>query len=191
MVLNVADALLRRDPKNADRLSGNALSKNLQSARRYPPGSKAGALTMRGVPGHDAWVIYPYDRDYPASASRCRGMGQQCGVNIEVRGVDEVNWRQAFYQLLHQRTGGLPGQTDDWRGKNQWTKPLNTHGDRVGLAVLDDALYLWIRNPPVRPHLPDLLRGCCATRGGSVQKGEISGSRVSRTPRVSRAERYG
>lgn len=147
MVLNVASALLDLDPDNAERLSGSTLSMNLQSALRYPAGSKAGSLTMRGVPGHDAWVLYPYDRDHPASANRCRSMGQQCGVNVEVRGVDEVPRRQAFYHFLRQRTGGLPGQTDVWRGKNQWTKPLNRHGDRVGLLVVDDALHLCIRKP--------------------------------------------
>ena len=147
MVLNVAASLLDRDPENAERLSGNALSTNLQSALRYPAGSKAGTLTMREVPGHDAWVLYPYDRDHPASAKRCRGMGQHCGVNVDVRGVEEVHRRQAFYRFLRQRTGGLPGQTDVWRGKNQWTKPLNPHGDRVGLVVVDDALYLCIRKP--------------------------------------------
>jgi len=147
MVLNVAGALLDRDPENAEKLSGAALSTNLQSALRYPAGSKAGTLTMRGIPGHDAWVLYPYDRDHPASASRCRSMGQQCGANVEIRGVDEVHRRQAFYRFLRQRTGGLPGQTDGWRGKNQWTKPLNSHGDRVGLVVVDDAIYLCIRKP--------------------------------------------
>ncbi len=147
MVLNVAGALLDRDPENAERLSGGVLSKNLQSAQHYPPGSKAGSLTMRGVPGHEAWVLYPYDQDYPASAKRCRSMGERCGVTIEVRGADEAPWRQAFYQFLGKRTGGLPGQTDAWRGKNQWTKPLNSHGDRVGIAVLDDVLILFIRKP--------------------------------------------
>lgn len=147
MVLNVAATLLDRDPENAEKLSGAALSTNLQSALRYPAGSKAGSLTMRGVPGNDAWVLYPYDRDHPASANRCRSMGQQCGVNVEVRGVEEVHRRQAFYRFLRQQTGGLPGQTDLWRGKNQWTKPLNPHGDRVGLVVVDDALYLCIRKP--------------------------------------------
>ena len=147
MVLNVAGALLDRDPENAERLSGGVLSKNLQSAQHYPPGSKAGSLTMRGVPGHEACVLYPYDQDYPASAKRCRSMGERCGVTIEVRGADEVPWRQAFYQFLGERTGGLPGQTDAWRGRNQWTKPLNSHGDRVGIAVLDDVLILFIRKP--------------------------------------------
>ena len=51
MVLNVVGALLTREPGNAERLSGDALSKDLQSARHYPPGSKAGTLTMRAIPG--------------------------------------------------------------------------------------------------------------------------------------------
>ena len=78
MVLNVAGALLSRDPKNAERLRGDALSSNLQMASQYPPGSKAGTLTMRAVPGHDSFVMYPYGRDYPTSAARCREMGELC-----------------------------------------------------------------------------------------------------------------
>ena len=44
MVLNVAGALLTRDPMNVDRLTGDAVSSNLHPASRYPPGSKAGTL---------------------------------------------------------------------------------------------------------------------------------------------------
>ena len=147
MVLNVAGALLRRDPSNAEKLSGGTLSKNLQSARHYPPGSKAGSLTMRGVPGHDTWVLYPYDRDYAASARRCREMGSVCGVTVEVRGYQEIHRRTEFFRFLKERTGGLPGQTDAWRGEHQWTGPLNSHGDRVGLRVGDKELFLYIRKP--------------------------------------------
>ncbi len=145
MVLNLAGALLRRNPKNAKRLSGDTLSKNLQSARQYPPGSKAGSLTMRAVPGHDDWVLYPYDRDYAASAKRCREMGNVCDVTVEVRGFQEIHRRTEFFRFLKKRTGGLPGQTDAWRGEQQWTRPLNSHGDRVGLRVGDKALFLFIR----------------------------------------------
>ena len=73
MVLSVAGALLTRDSMNADRLRGEAVSSNLRPASRYPPGSKAGTLTMRAVPGHDSYVMYPYGRDYPASAGRPAG----------------------------------------------------------------------------------------------------------------------
>ena len=73
MVLNVAGALLTRDSMNADRLRGDAVSSNVQPASRYPPGSKAGTLTMRAVPGHDSYVMYPCGRDYPASAGRPAG----------------------------------------------------------------------------------------------------------------------
>lgn len=145
MVLNVAGTLLRREPGNAQRLSGDALSKNLQSARRYPPGSKAGSLTMRKVPGHDGYVLYPYERDYRATAKRCRKMGDVCGVTIEVRGFQEIHRRQEFFRFLQKRTGGLPGQSDAWRGKHQATTPSNSLGDRICITVSDEAISLYVR----------------------------------------------
>ena len=45
LVLNVAGALLSRDPANAERLAGDSLSSNVHPATLYPPGSTAGTLT--------------------------------------------------------------------------------------------------------------------------------------------------
>lgn len=84
MVLNVAGALLSRDSANAARLSGESIRPNVHLARRYPPGSTAGTLTMRAIPGNDEYVLCPYERDYPMSAERCRKMGQRCNVRVEV-----------------------------------------------------------------------------------------------------------
>ena len=59
MVLNVAAALLGRDPTNAQKLSGEAISSNVHSASRYPPGDRgrhadhargAGARRICAVP---------------------------------------------------------------------------------------------------------------------------------------------
>lgn len=86
MVLNVAGALLSRDPANAERLTGEALSSNVHSTQRYPPGTAAGALVMRAVPGHDRYVMYPYG-DYSTSAERCRKMGERCGVKVDVDAI--------------------------------------------------------------------------------------------------------
>ena len=69
MVLNVAAELLNRDPANARRLSGKAISSNVHPAGRYPPGTTVGTLTMRAVPGHDGHVLYPYEQDYRTSAN--------------------------------------------------------------------------------------------------------------------------
>ena len=145
MVLNVAGALLSRDPNNAQRLSGDSLSNSLQLAGQYPAGTSAGTLVMRAVPGHDQYVLYPYDRDYPTSADRCRKMGQRCGALIEVEFRENV-LTPAFWKFLSVHEGGVPGQKESWRGGNQWTRPLNSKGDTIGIYVGNpDRLWLYIR----------------------------------------------
>ena len=145
MVLNVAGALLSRDPENARRLSGDSLSNSLQSAGQYPPGTLAGSLKMHAVPGHDQYVLYPYARDYPASADRCRRMGQRCSIRIEVE-IRGNGLTRAFWGFLGAHAGGVPGQGENWRGATQWTRPLNSHGDRIGINVGNpDRLWLYIR----------------------------------------------
>ena len=60
MVLNVAGALLTREPANAERLSGEAVTRNIHPANRYPPGATVGTLLMHAIPEHKEYVIYPY-----------------------------------------------------------------------------------------------------------------------------------
>ena len=145
MVLNVAATLLDRDPANAERLSGEAVTYGLQSASRYPAGSMAGTRTLRAVPGHSEYVLYPYARDYPASAERCQEMGRRCDVRIDVE-FDDNNHSQRFWRFLKLQTGGVPGQKDDWRGGNQWTDALNSTGDRIGIYVGNpESLWLYIK----------------------------------------------
>ena len=145
MVLNVAAALLSRDPTNAQRLSGDAISSNVHLASRYPPNIKAGACTMRAVPGYEEYVLYPYDQDYATSAERCRKMGERCGVAVEIE-FEEDTRTQAFWKLFKEREGGIPGQKDTWRGKSQWTSPLNASRDRIGIYVgHQELLWLYIR----------------------------------------------
>ena len=145
MVLNVAGALLGRDPANAERLSGDAISSNIHPASRYPAGTKVGARTVRAVPGHDDYVLYPYAQDYRESADRCRKMGRRCRVRIDVE-FEEDNRTQVFWRTFKEFTGGVPGQKDTWRGASQWTNPLNESGDRIGFHVGNaDLLWLYIR----------------------------------------------
>ena len=100
---------------------------------------------MRAIPGHDHYVLYPYDQDYPASAERCRKMGERCGVGIEVQ-FEEANRTQAFWRFLKAHVGGVPGQKESWRGGTQWTGPFNSSGDLIGIYVgNDDLLWLYIR----------------------------------------------
>ncbi|MCY3808174.1 MAG: DUF262 domain-containing protein [Gemmatimonadetes bacterium] len=145
MVLNVAGALLTRDPMNVDRLTGDAVSSNLQPASQYPPGSKAGTLTMRGVPGHDSYVMYPYRRDYPASAAWCRDMGNRCGLLVEVEFPKEPDTTAAFWAFLKEETGGLPGQSEEWRSWNRWTRSLNEAGDMIGVSLTEERMGLYLR----------------------------------------------
>ncbi len=144
MVLNVAGALLTRDPMNVDRLRGDAVSSNLQLASQYPPGSKAGALTMRAVPGHDSYVMYPYG-DYPASVARCRGMGTRCGLSVEVEFPEKPDTTAEFWGFLKAETGGLPGQSDEWRSWNCWTTSLNEAGDVIGVTLAEEWMGLYLR----------------------------------------------
>ena len=145
MVLNVAGALLSRDPANAGRLSGEAISSNVFLASSYPPGTTVGTQTMRAIPGHDQYVLHPYALNYPESAERCRKMGKRCGVRIEVQ-FEEESRTQAFWRFLKAHVGGVPGQKESWRGATQWTGPFNSSGDLIGSYVGNDRLlWLYIR----------------------------------------------
>ena len=146
MVLNVAGALLSRDSDNATKLSGDAISSNIHLASNYAPGSKVGRQSMRAVPGHDQYVIHPYERDYPKSAQRCQKMGERCGVSVEVELAGTGQYK-AFWALLKDHVGGLPGQKEEWRGPHQRTRPANSSGDRIGIHVGNaDLLWLYIRS---------------------------------------------
>ena len=164
MVLNVAAALLSRAPTSAQRLSGDAIRSNVHLASRYPPNTAVGASTMRAVPGHEGYVLYPYEQDYATSAERSRKMGERCGVAVEVE-FEENTRTQAFWKLFKEREGGIPGQKDYWRGASQWTSPLNAAGDRVGVYVGNpELIWLYIRAESARR--PNKGRsGCDSTRG--------------------------
>ena len=145
MVLNVAAALLDCHASNAQRLSGEAISSNVHLASRYPPGTTAGTLTMRAVPGHEEYVLYPYEQDYATSAERCRKMGERCGVMIEVE-FEKSTRAQAFWKRFKECEGGIPGQKDSWRGASQWSARLNAEGDRIGIYVgHPELLWVYIR----------------------------------------------
>ena len=53
-------------------------------------------------------------------AERCRQMGERCGVSVEVQ-LGGVGRTATFWRRLKERTGGVPGQKDSWRGPSQWT----------------------------------------------------------------------
>ena len=151
MLLSIAAALLSLDPKNAERLSGEAISSNLHLATRYPPGTTAGTLTMRAVPGHEDYVLYPYRQDYRASAEHCRKMGERCSVTVEVE-FEEKSRTQAFWRFLKESYGGVPGQKDTWRGASQWTDPFTSLSDVIGIYVGNpEWLWLYVRSGETKP----------------------------------------
>lgn len=134
MVLNVAAAILDSDPANAARLARELSYFEMHSAERYPADSKIRARG-RAVPRHEKCVLYPYVGRYVA-IERCRKMGELCGVRIEVEaGYDENDMPHAFWKFLKEKTGGVPGQKDTWRGGSQWVGPVNTMGDRIAISV--------------------------------------------------------
>ena len=152
MVLNVAGALLSHDSYNAELLRGEAPSSNLQLAIQYPPGSKAGTLTMRAVPGHDSYVLYPYRTDFSASAAACREMGERCGLLVEVEFQDIPDLSKAFWRSVKRETGGLHGQRDGWRSWIIWTPKVNELGDMLGVSLKQESIRLYLRAPTSKTH---------------------------------------
>lgn len=102
-------------------------------------------MTMFAVPGHDSYVLYPYRRDFPASAAACREMGEQCEISVDVELRDTPDMRKAFWRCLRAETGGLPGQDDEWRTWNVWTQELNELGDMVGVSLRRESIGLYLR----------------------------------------------
>ena len=144
MVLNVASALLSMNPENRMKLSGDRHYLDLQVAFDKERSTRLSTL-LRTVPGHPGSMLYPYARDYPRSANRCREMGQRCGVLVEVE-LPQPPHAMRFWAFLKEHTGGLPGQKDSWRGSTQWTSPINSEKDRVAMHVGNpDLVWLYIR----------------------------------------------
>ena len=180
MVLNVAGALLSHDSDNAERLRGEALSSNLQLASQYPPDGKVGALTMRAVPGHDSYVLYPYRRDFPTSAAACREMGEKCGMSVEVEFPHTLDMSKAFWRCLKAETGGLYGQRDGWRGWIIWTPKLNELGDMIGVSLRREAIRLYLRAPSSKTHgRTQRMLQYSRTIHESMYDQELGGSEVS------------
>ena len=144
MVLNIAGALISRDLKNADRLLDHEASTKLRLATQYPPGSKAGSLKMRAVPGHGSYVMCPYG-NRKANVAKCQKMGERCGLKVEIEFRDTPDVYTIFWTFFKAETGGLPGQNDDWRWNNCWTKWINDKRDRICIRLTDERTELYLR----------------------------------------------
>ena len=141
MVLNVTGALLSLDSGNAEKLRGHAISSSVHPASRYPPGTAVGTMTMRAVPGHAGWVMYPYARTYRESADYCRTLGERCDMKVEVE-VEDWNPTHAFWESFKKGTGGVSGQTIAWRSATQRSAPVNAFGDRIRVHAGKELLRL-------------------------------------------------
>ena len=99
-------------------------SRDVQLASRFPAGSRSGALVFQAVPGREDLVLYRYAGDYPvrrgAMSADGRSVWRECGVSVEVQ-LGGVGRTATFWRRLKERTGGVPGQKDSWRGPSQWT----------------------------------------------------------------------
>ncbi len=146
MVLNVTGALLDLNSENFKHLRGDAISANIHPTSTYSSGSTVQSLKMFAVPRHTDWVMYPYERNYPAYAKRCHSLGERCGINLQVEIIsDRAEITEAFWKHLMEVHGGVPGQQAQWRGRSQKTKPCNSHGDRVGIGLGEDHILIYIR----------------------------------------------
>lgn len=142
MVLNLAGALLNRDPRNADRLQGDSVTVDLQLASDHPPSRN----NLRTVPGHDSYVIYPYV-SFETSPARCRQLGERCGVTVEIEISETPDLTKAFWRYLKTHAGGLPGQSANWSSRKHWTARLNDgRGDRIGVSLTDDKIRVYLRS---------------------------------------------
>ena len=142
MVMNVASALISRDPSNAQKLSGKILSDDLFFASSYSSDSRS-RHRLVPVPGHEEFLIYPYHRNVLLSADRCRRMGARCGVEVEVE-LPDANRVMEFWKFLQEHAGGTPGQRSDWYSRGVWSSPLNSAGDRICIRIGDGFCRLWI-----------------------------------------------
>lgn len=145
MVLNVAGMLVAQDPGNAQRLSGDTLTRDVYTAGSIPADSTVSASRFRPVTGREDLFLYPYTENYAVAAKRCQDMGKRCDVMVEVE-IRSEDRTMLFWKFLKEQTGGLPGQKDTWRGPSQRTSPANIEGDQVAIHVGNpELLWLYIR----------------------------------------------
>lgn len=144
LVLNVTATLLSENLQNRERLSGKAATKNIQPITKYPAGrnSNGTSLTMVRIPGHDQFVLYPYTRDYPSAVELCKSFAARCDLDLEVEYEDRKGY-SPFWSLLKERTGGLPGQKNDWRGPTQFSR--SDLEDIVAVSLTGELVRLYIR----------------------------------------------
>ena len=138
---------------------------NVHLASRYPPNTAVGASTMRAVPGHEGYVLYPYEQDYATSAERCRKMGERCGVAVEVE-FEENTRTQAFWKLFKEREGGISGTEGLLAGSVAVDESLERGGRQDRGLRRQSGATLALHSGQESARRPNRGRpGCDSTRG--------------------------
>ena len=75
--------------------------------------------------------------------NRWSWLDQTSLCNMELK---EGSRTQDFWRFL-KKMGGVPGQEDWWQGPSQWTAPINSRGDKIGIYVGNpEWLWLYVRS---------------------------------------------
>ena len=85
------------------------------------------------------------DGTIPRAPHGVERWGDRCGLSVEVEFPEKPDMTEAFWGFLKEETGGLPGQSGDWRCWNCWTTPLNEAVDVIGVRLADEWLGLYLR----------------------------------------------
>ena len=100
-------------------------------------------LTRR-LADEDVWNEAAIERRAESLAQRSLGCWPWQDGAVEVQ--FEKRRTPAFWRLLKESFGGVPGQKDTWKGPTQSTAPINSHGDVIKIYVGNpDWLWLYVR----------------------------------------------
>ena len=98
---------------------------------------------MVRIPDHDQLVLHPYTDNYPSAVTLCKDFAERCHEKLVVEYQDTGGYAP-FWSLLKSRTGGLPGQTDDWRGPTQFSSSI-FDGNIVVVSLTAELVRLYVR----------------------------------------------
>ena len=147
MVLNVAAALIAKDSRNAEALSGAVVCKDIQLANQPLPSSLNITHELYEVPGYPKFVLCPYGSSLISSILRCEEMGKRCGIRFDSY-VKKYRRHLAFRELLKEKNCSLPGQHKWGNEETQCTDEYNSAGDCVRITIgyksqSKIGLYIW------------------------------------------------
>ena len=150
--LNVVRALLDAQPDNAEKLAGDALTRDLQRSSDYPPDRDTGTVKLQPVPGHPNWVINAY-RNQRNTIEYAKRKAAACGLTLNVEALSPPTAPEKFWRAFDDegeplfgaagRTERMPRETAIRR-----TGPHNQAGDGILIVVRQDAILLKVEAGP-------------------------------------------